>query len=97
MLRFSANSLPCPIEQDRAAPPHPAPAPGASHYLEAGFGSGTLAAGASTGEIQLRINKSDWSSFQEADDYSRATSTAFTDAPKIGLYLGSTLTWGTAP
>ncbi|MFF0263273.1 glycoside hydrolase family 6 protein [Streptomyces microflavus] len=73
------------------------PAPGASHYLEAGFGSGTLAAGASTGEIQLRINKSDWSAFQEADDYSRATNTAFTDAPKIGLYLGSTLTWGTAP
>ncbi len=73
------------------------PAPGASHYLETGFGSGTLAAGASTGEIQLRINKSDWSAFQEADDYSRATNTAFADAPRIGVYVGSTLAWGTAP
>ncbi|MGW3716884.1 glycoside hydrolase family 6 protein [Streptomyces sp. NPDC005133] len=72
-------------------------AAGASHYLEVGFGSGTLAAGASTGEIQLRLNKSDWSNFNEADDYSRTTNTAYADASKIGVYVGSTLTWGTAP
>ncbi|MCX5395808.1 glycoside hydrolase family 6 protein [Streptomyces sp. NBC_00102] len=72
-------------------------AAGASHYLEVGFGSGTLAAGASTGEIQLRINKSDWSNFSEADDYSRATNTSFADATKIGAYVGGTLAWGTAP
>ncbi|WP_392670084.1 glycoside hydrolase family 6 protein [Streptomyces sp. LN785] len=72
-------------------------AAGASHYLEVGFGSGSLAAGASTGEIQLRLNKSDWSNFNEADDYSRSTNTAYADASKIGVYVGSTLTWGTAP
>ncbi|MET8329467.1 glycoside hydrolase family 48 protein [Streptomyces sp. NPDC005181] len=72
-------------------------AAGASHYLEVGFGSGSLAAGASTGEIQLRLNKSDWSNFNEADDYSRATNTAYADASKIGVYVGSTLAWGTAP
>ncbi len=72
-------------------------AAGASHYLEVGFGSGSLAAGASTGEIQLRLNKSDWSNFNEADDYSRTTNTAYADASKIGVYVGSTLTWGTAP
>ncbi|WP_339151440.1 glycoside hydrolase family 6 protein [Streptomyces sp. F41] len=77
--------------------PASAPAPGASHYLEAGFSGGTLAAGASTGEIQLRLNKSDWSPFQEADDYSRATNTAYADASRIGVYVGSTLAWGTAP
>lgn len=72
-------------------------AAGASHYLEVGFGSGTLAAGASTGEIQLRVNKSDWSNFNEADDYSRSTSTSYADASKIGVYVTGALAWGTAP
>lgn len=72
-------------------------AAGASHYLEVGFGSGTLAAGASTGEMQLRLNKSDWSNFNEADDYSRSTSTTFADASKIGVYVAGALSWGTAP
>ncbi|MFJ8884128.1 glycoside hydrolase family 6 protein [Streptomyces sp. NPDC102402] len=72
-------------------------AAGASHYLEVGFGSGSLAAGASTGDIQLRVNKSDWSNFSESDDYSRSTGTTYADAPKIGLYRTGTLAWGTAP
>ncbi|MEU9205947.1 glycoside hydrolase family 6 protein [Streptomyces sp. NPDC048332] len=72
-------------------------AAGASHYLEVGFGSGTLAAGASTGEMQLRLNKSDWSNFNEADDYSRSTVTSYTDASKVGLYITGALAWGTAP
>ncbi|MFJ2706347.1 glycoside hydrolase family 6 protein [Streptomyces sp. NPDC087428] len=72
-------------------------AAGASHYLEVGFGSGTLAAGASTGEMQLRLNKSDWSNFNEADDYSRSTTTSYADAPKIGVYVTGALAWGTAP
>ncbi|WNI26080.1 glycoside hydrolase family 6 protein [Streptomyces sp. ITFR-16] len=72
-------------------------AAGASHYLEVGFGSGTLAAGASTGEIQLRLNKSDWSNFDESDDYSRSATTSYADAPKIGVYVTGALAWGTAP
>ncbi|MFE9815309.1 glycoside hydrolase family 6 protein [Streptomyces sp. NPDC005773] len=72
-------------------------AAGASHYLEVSFGSGTLAAGASTGEIQMRLNKSDWSNFNEADDYSRSTSTSYADAAKVGLYVTGALAWGTAP
>ncbi|WP_432177370.1 hypothetical protein [Streptomyces sp. NBC_00063] len=44
------------------------------------FGSGSLAADASTGEIQLRPSKTDWSNSDEADDYRRAADTAFTDA-----------------
>ncbi|MFC7470131.1 hypothetical protein ACFQVA_25030 [Actinomadura keratinilytica] len=65
--------------------------------MEVGFASGSLAPGAATGEIQLRLNKADWSTFDESDDYSRSTSTGFTDHAKIGLYLGAALTWGTAP
>ncbi|MFE5009930.1 hypothetical protein [Streptomyces sp. NPDC056696] len=60
-----------------AAPPSPtewpalsAPKAGAGHYLEVGLGSGSLAAGASTGEIQLRPSKTDGSNVDEADDYS---------------------------
>ncbi|MEV6164585.1 glycoside hydrolase family 48 protein [Streptomyces sp. NPDC052052] len=72
---------------------------GADHYLEVGFaaGAGTLAAGASTGEIQLRLNKTDWSNFDETDDYSRATNTAYADASKIAAYIGSALAWGVEP
>ncbi|WP_329125170.1 glycoside hydrolase family 6 protein [Streptomyces sp. NBC_01465] len=70
---------------------------GADRYLEVAFSSGSLAAGASSGEMQLRFNKSDWSNFSEADDYSRGTGTSFSDAPKIGVYVNGTLVWGTAP
>ncbi|WP_329125166.1 endo-1,4-beta-xylanase [Streptomyces sp. NBC_01465] len=70
---------------------------GADHYLEVGFSSGSLAAGASSGEMQLRFAKSDWSNFSEADDYSRGTNTSFADAPKIGVYVNGTLVWGAAP
>lgn len=74
-----------------------AAATGADHYLEVGFTGGSLAPGASTGEMQLRFNKADWSSFDETDDYSRAANTAFADASKVGVYLNGALTAGTAP
>lgn len=72
-------------------------APGADHYLEVGFTGGSLAAGASTGEIQLRLNKTDWSVFDESDDYSRAVNTAFADASKVAVYINGALVSGTAP
>lgn len=71
--------------------------PGADHYLEVGFTGGSLAAGASTGELQLRLNKADWSAFDETDDYSRAANTAFADASKAGVYINGALVSGTAP
>ncbi|MFI9585546.1 cellulose binding domain-containing protein [Streptomyces sp. NPDC052236] len=72
---------------------------GANRYLEIGFtaAAGGLAAGADTGEIQVRLNRSDWTNFDETDDYSRGTNTAYADALKVGAYTGGTLTWGTAP
>lgn len=72
-------------------------ATGADRYLKVIISGGSLAAGASTGEIQLRLHKSDWSNFNEADDYSRGTKAAFADAPTIGLYMNGALAWGTQP
>ncbi|MFD7867449.1 endo-1,4-beta-xylanase [Streptomyces sp. NPDC059783] len=73
------------------------PAAGADHYLEVGFGSGSLAPGASTGEIQLRLNKTDWSNFDESDDYSHSTGTTYADADRIAVYVGGELVWGIEP
>ncbi|WP_405475375.1 glycoside hydrolase family 6 protein [Streptomyces sp. NBC_00009] len=70
---------------------------GASRYLKVNVTGGTLAAGASTGDIQLRLHRADWSNFNEADDYSHGTASSYTDAPKIGVYSGGQLVWGTAP
>jgi cellulose 1,4-beta-cellobiosidase len=73
------------------------PVAGADAYLEVGFTTGTLAAGKDTGDIQLRMSKSDWSPFDESGDYSRTTATSYGDAPAIPAYLGADLAWGTPP
>lgn len=72
----------------------------ADTYLELSFGSGagTLAPGASTGDIQLRLAKSDWTNFNKTNDYSYdATKTAFTDWNKVTAYVNGTLVWGIEP
>ncbi|MGW0719287.1 cellulase family glycosylhydrolase [Streptomyces sp. NPDC002778] len=70
---------------------------GADAYLEVSFTGGSLAAGGNTGDIQLRMSKADWSNFNETNDYSRTTSTTYTDAPAVPAYTGTTLAWGTPP
>jgi cellulose 1,4-beta-cellobiosidase len=69
----------------------------ADMYVEVGFTGGSLAAGATTGDIQLRFAKSDWSAFNEADDYSRGTNTSFADSTRVTVYVNGALVWGTEP
>ncbi|MHA6530456.1 glycoside hydrolase family 48 protein [Paenibacillus sp. BAC0078] len=73
---------------------------GADYYVEVSFaaGAGSLAPGANTGEIQLRINKTDWSNYNEVGDYSYDPSkTSYTDWTKVPLYINGVLAWGVEP
>lgn len=72
----------------------------ADYYLEVGFtsGAGSLAPGASTGEIQLRFNKTDWSNYNQSDDYSFiAAQTSYAANNKITGYINGVLVFGTEP
>ena len=73
---------------------------GADRYLEIGFtaGMGTLTAGQSTGEIQTRVSKADWTNFTETNDHSYdQTKTSFADWDRITVYANGTLVWGVEP
>jgi len=74
--------------------------PSADAYLELRFasGAGSLAPGASTGEIQSRVAKSDWTAYDERDDWSYAASrTQFTPASQVTVYVDGVLAWGSEP
>jgi pectin methylesterase-like acyl-CoA thioesterase len=72
---------------------------GNERYCEVGFlsGAGTLSAGAGT-EVKARVWKSDWSNFDQSNDYSfNSTATNYVDWNKVTLYINGTLYWGTVP
>lgn len=70
---------------------------GADAYLEVSFAAGALAPGASTGDIQLRVAKSDWSAFNQADDHSYRVSSSLADFDRVTGYSDGALTWGVEP
>lgn len=80
--------------------PVASPTTTANYYAEVGFATtaGSLVAGASSGDIQTRFAKNDWSPYNEANDYSYdPTKTAYTDWTKVTLYRKGQLVWGTEP
>jgi endo-1,4-beta-D-glucanase Y len=66
--------------------------------LEVRFSGGTLNANSQTGEIQIRINKSDWSNFDEDNDYSYdGGRNNFGDWDRVTLHYQGERVWGDAP
>jgi endoglucanase len=78
----------------------PTPRTNADTYLEVSFRTGlsALAPGATTGEIQDRFNRADWTSYNQSNDYSfNAAAAAYTDNPKVTVYVNGQLVSGTEP
>ncbi|GIP60497.1 extracellular catalytic domain type 1 short-chain-length polyhydroxyalkanoate depolymerase [Paenibacillus woosongensis] len=66
--------------------------------LSLSAGAGSIAAGGQSGEIQLRMAKSDWSNLNESNDYSYdPTKTAFADWNRVVLYQNGVPVWGVQP
>jgi hypothetical protein len=95
---FSASTGGCPDVTMSFVQVTPA-VTGANFYFQVGFlsGAGTLAAGASTNQIQLRFNKNDFSNYNEVDDYSYLSTTTLTTTTKVTAYLNGALIYGTEP
>jgi endoglucanase len=74
---------------------------GATNYLEFGFNStlGSLMGFSDTGDIQIRIHNTDYSTFDAAGGYSYDCSMADTSIEnmKITAYVSGALVWGTEP
>jgi endoglucanase len=72
----------------------------ANSYLEISFASGApnLAPNTDTGEMKLRFNRTDFSNYDESQDYSYpGPTTTYTLATHITVYYKGTLVWGTEP
>ncbi|MGC1376896.1 MAG: cellulose binding domain-containing protein [Anaerolineales bacterium] len=70
----------------------------ANHYFEITFSAGSLAAGASTGDIQIRFYKTDYTSYTQTNDYSfNATMTAYGQNTKVTGYVNGALAFGVEP
>jgi hypothetical protein len=67
-------------------------------YLSITFdsGAGTVNANGSV-EVQSRFNKSDWSAYNQVNDYSYGDYTSFTNWNYVTVYVNGTLVWGTTP
>ncbi|GFN33034.1 glycosyl hydrolase [Paenibacillus xylaniclasticus] len=75
------------------------PTTGADTYFEIGFTSaaGTLTPGAAS-EIQLRIARTDWSSYTQTGDYSfNPSGSSYADWTRMTGYVDGVLQWGVEP
>lgn len=72
---------------------------GQDHYLRLTFGqgSGVLEPYSLSGEILVRVRKSDWSTFVQSSDYSFGGSPTAQPWDRITLYQDGKLVWGAEP
>lgn len=71
----------------------------ADAYLELSFqaGLGALYPGSSTGDIQYRIAKDDWTNFNKGNDYSTLAATGSVENNRVAVYLAGQAIWGQEP
>ena len=69
---------------------------GGDHYLEVAFTSGSLAAGVSAYLDQLAV-RTNSGTFTQTNDYSFLNQPAFTQNPRVTVYVGGDLVFGTEP
>jgi endoglucanase len=70
---------------------------GADTYMEVSFTGGTLAAGTNS-EVKLRVHRSDWSNYNQSNDYSFvAGASNYSATQKIGVYEQGKLISGSEP
>lgn len=60
-------------------------------------GTPTIAPYQTSGEIMVRIHKSDWSVYVQADAYSFASQEDWIETQRVALYRGGKLVWGKEP
>jgi|GEM_PF-95848 len=72
---------------------------GNNYYVSITFSGGSgINANGQSGEIQTRWNKTNWSFYNQSDDYSFDPDiTSFTDHMKVTLYRNDVKVWGTEP
>jgi Cellulose binding domain len=76
------------------------PSAGADHFLQITFSAaaGSLAPGANSGDMQLRMWRADWANINQANDYSyNGSDTSYTASTKVTAFENGTLVWGTEP
>jgi len=72
----------------------------ADHYLQISFDAdaGSLAPGANSGDLELRLYRSDWQDVNQADDWSfTAADTGYTPSEQVTAYVNGALVWGVEP
>jgi hypothetical protein len=76
----------------------PIPSANADYYLEIGFtnNAGVLGAGA-WATVSTWFNKTDWTVFDQTNDYSYINAPSYTETEKATGYLSGVLSWGVEP
>jgi hypothetical protein len=70
---------------------------GTNTYFETSFGLGQLAPLSSTGNIRYRLNKTDWSTFVEDNDWSYRAPWEYISNDHVTAYYQGKLVYGTEP